>query len=155
MSVARQLGAVKVYQLKITLRDVSPLVWRRLLVRSDTSIAQLHDTVQIVMGWENMHLHQFCIHGKAFGVERECGITFVDNPHRATLADFKLRKGEKFVYEYDMGDFWEHDIRLEQTLSHDERKRYPVCIAGGPRWSAWVRRVLVPARLLAGSERGV
>ena len=43
--------------------------------------------------------------GKAYGVERECGITFVDDPRRVTLADFKLRKGEKFVYEYDMGDF--------------------------------------------------
>jgi hypothetical protein len=83
------------------------------------------------MGWEDMHLHQFRVHGKAYGVERECGITFVDNPHRVTLADFKLRKGEKFVYEYDMGDFWEHDIRLEQILSLDDRTRYPVCIAGG------------------------
>ena len=119
------------YQLKITLRDVSPLVWRRVLIRSDSSIAQLHDTVQIAMGWEDMHLHQFRVHGKAYGVERECGITFSDNPHRVTLADFKLRKGEKFVYEYDMGDFWEHDIRLEQALSLDDRKRYPVCIAGG------------------------
>ena len=87
--------------------------------------------MQIAMGWEDLHLHQFRVHGKAYGVEGECGITFVDSPHRVTLADFKLRKGEKFVYEYDMGDFWEHDIRLEQTLPLDERKRYPVCIAGG------------------------
>jgi hypothetical protein len=131
MSVATQPGAVKVYQLRITLREVSPLVWRRVLVRSDTSIAQLHDTLQIAMGWEDAHLHQFRIHGKAYGVYRECGITFADNPHRVTLADFRLRKGEKFVYEYDMGDLWQHDVRLEQTVPFDERASYPVCSAGG------------------------
>ena len=45
----------KVYQLKVVLRQCSPLIWRRLLVTSDTTIAQLHTILQIAMGWEDVH----------------------------------------------------------------------------------------------------
>jgi hypothetical protein len=106
------------------------MVWRRLLVASDTTVAQLHAVVQTAMGWEDLHLHQFRIHGKAYGVYRDGGISFADDPHQVRLADFKLRKGERFVYDYDMGDFWQHDIRLEQTFPLDPKKRYPVCTDG-------------------------
>jgi hypothetical protein len=130
MIAAREPAAVTVYQLRITLRDVSPLVWRRLLVRSDTTIAQLRDIVQIAMGWEDVHLHQFRIHGKAYGVYRGGGFTFVDNPRQVQLAAFRLRAGERFLYEYDFGDLWRHDIRLEQVLPVDEHRSYPSCIGG-------------------------
>src|SRR5436305_1624808 len=103
--------AIQVYQLKVVLRDCSPLIWRRLLVTSDTSIAQLHAILQVTMGWEDLHLHRFRIHGKEYGIYREGGIWFDDNPQQIILADFKLRPGERFVYEYDMGDFWQHDLR--------------------------------------------
>ena len=119
-----------VYQLKIVLRDCSPLIWRRLLVPSDTTIAQLHTIVQTAMGWEDVHLHRFRVHGQAYGSYRDGGIWFDDNPCQVTLAAFKLRPGERFLYEYDMGDFWQHDLRLAQVLPPDPRKTYPVCIAG-------------------------
>ncbi len=50
---------VFVYQLRLWLREISPAIWRRLLVRSDSAIADLHYTIQIVMGWTDFHLHQF------------------------------------------------------------------------------------------------
>lgn len=121
---------LQVYQLKVVLRDCSPLIWRRLLVTRFLSVAQLHAILQITMGWEDLHLHRFRIHGKEYGLYREGGIWFDDNLHQAILADFKLRPGERSVYEYDMGDFWQHDIRLEQVLPLDPRKTYPVCVAG-------------------------
>lgn len=121
---------VKVYQLKIVLRDISPLIWRRVLVTSDTTIAGLHAIVQIVMGWEDLHLHQFRIHGKAYGVYRGGGCTFADNPQLVRLRDFRLRRGERFLYEYDFGDYWQHDIRLEQVLPLETHVHYPVCIGG-------------------------
>lgn len=123
-------AGITVYQLRVTLRDVSPLVWRRLLVRGDTTIAQLHDVLQIAMGWEDLHLQQFLIHGKSYGVYHDGGITFADDPSQVCLADFRLRKGERFLYEYDFGDWWQHDIRLEQVRPLDERQDYPVCTAG-------------------------
>lgn len=61
---------------------------------------------------------------------REGGISFADDPYQVRLRDFKLLKSERFLYEYDMGDWWQHDIRLEQTLPLDPKKRYPVCTKG-------------------------
>jgi hypothetical protein len=54
-----------VYQFKVVLRGISPMIWRRLLLRSDHSIADLHYTIQIAMGWSDSHLHRFHIHGTA------------------------------------------------------------------------------------------
>lgn len=130
MSVTTTHASVTIYQLKISLRHITPMVWRRLLVTSDATIAQLHDVLQIAMGWEDLHLHQFRIHGKTYGIYRAGGISFADDPHQVILADFKLRKPERFVYEYDMGDCWQHDLRLEQVLPLDPRKHYPVCTGG-------------------------
>ena len=72
--------AVQVYQLRIWIRQISPQIWRRLLVRSDSTIAQLHDTLQIVFGWMDEHLHQFLIRGKPYGIGRSGGTSFDDNP---------------------------------------------------------------------------
>ena len=121
---------VVVYQLNIVLREVEPTVWRRVLIRSDTSIALLHQVVQVAMGWEDAHLHKFRIHGRDYGTSYEGGIMFSTNPQEVLLDGFKLRAGERFQYEYDFGDFWEHDVRLERVLSLDPKKRYPVCVAG-------------------------
>lgn len=130
MSTAKQPAVVAVYQLRVTLRDISPLIWRRLLVTSATTIAHLHAIVQTAMGWEDLHLHQFRIHGKAYGVYRDGGISFADDARTVTLANFRLRKGERFIYDYDMGDFWQHDIWLEGVLPLDPRKRHPICTDG-------------------------
>ena len=70
---------VLVYQLRIWLREISPAIWRRLLVRSDSAIADLHYTIQIAMGWTDFHLHQFIIHGKRYGVSKIGGIWFSDD----------------------------------------------------------------------------
>ena len=130
MSTDPPQAAGLVYQLKVVLRDCSPLIWRRLLVPGETTIAQLHTILQTVMGWEDLHLHRFRIHGKEYGVYHEGGIVFADDPHQVRLAAFKLRRGERFVYEYDLSDFWQHDLYLEQVLPCDPRKHYPVCPAG-------------------------
>ena len=53
-----------VYQLRVVLRGISPLIWRRLLIRGDSSIADLHRTLQVAFGWSGEHLHRFVIHGR-------------------------------------------------------------------------------------------
>src|SRR5947209_5850282 len=63
-------------RLHVVLRGVSPLVWRRLLVASDTSLAELHEVLQHAFGWSDDHLHRFLIHGTAYGVPRLGGISF-------------------------------------------------------------------------------
>jgi len=130
MSTNKKQETVTVYQLKIALREVSPLIWRRLLVTSTTTIAHLHAIMQTAMGWEDLHLHQFRIHGKAYGVYRAGGLLFDDDPSQVHLCDFRLRAGERFLYEYDLGDLWQHDIRLERVWPLAPCKRYPICIDG-------------------------
>lgn len=67
---------VVVYQMHGWLCEISPLIWRRLFVRADSSIADLHYALQIAMGWSDAHLNRFLIHGKAFGVAHPGGLTF-------------------------------------------------------------------------------
>lgn len=119
-----------VYQIKIVLRSISPLIWRRVLVRSDSSIADLHHILQIVMGWTDAHLHCFLIHGTEYGIAYMGGISFTDDSRKVLLANFQFRPRERFLYEYDFGDGWQHDIRIEQILPFDRKRTYPMCIAG-------------------------
>ena len=130
MRTDQQQATTTVYQLKVALREISPMIWRRLLVASDTSVAYLHAILQTAMGWEDVHLHRFRIHGKDYGIYRSGGLLFDDDPDQVILSDFRLRASERFVYEYDMGDFWQHDIRLERIMPLDPKQTYPVCIDG-------------------------
>ena len=117
-----------VYQLRVVLRAVSPLIWRRVLVRSDTTIADLHTTLQTALGWTDEHLNRFVIHGREYGVWHDGGIGFRDRHVR--LANLGLRARQRFLYEYDFTDGWQFDVRLEQILPLEPGRHYPVCIAG-------------------------
>ncbi len=97
----------------MVLRGVSPLIWRRLLVRSDSSIADLHTTLQLALGWSDEHLNRFVVHGREYGVAHPGGLWFRDDPHEVRLVDLGLRVGERFLYEYDFMDRWCHDVRVE------------------------------------------
>jgi hypothetical protein len=121
---------VEVYQFRVFLRAISPAIWRRLLLRSDQTIADLHYTLQIAMGWTDSHLNRFVIRGKEYGVSHIGGRDFSDDPHQLKLNDFHFRPLERFLYEYDFRDQWQHEIRLEKTLSFDAEKSYPLCIGG-------------------------
>ena len=125
-----ELKPVPIYQLKVWLQGISPMVWRRLLVRSDSTIAHLHYTIQIAMGWSDVHLNRFHIHGQDFGVYHDGGISFADNPEKVLLSAFGFRTRERFLYEYDFGDAWLHEVRIEKRLPLDPKKTYPVCIDG-------------------------
>lgn len=122
----------EVYQLRVVLRGVSPLIWRRLLVRSDSTIADLHATLQLALGWSDDHLNRFVIHGREYGVAHAGGISFRDDPNEVRLADLGLRVRERFVYDYDFSDGWRHDVRVEAILPVEPGGRYPLC-AGGRR----------------------
>jgi Plasmid pRiA4b ORF-3-like protein len=119
-----------VYQLRLVLRGVSPLIWRRLLVRSDSTIADLHTTFQLALGWSDEHLNRFVIHGREYGVSHDGGIGFGDNPRQVRLAFLGLRVRERFLYEYDFTDGWQHDVRVEQILPLEPGRHSPVCIGG-------------------------
>ena len=78
-----------VYQLRIVLHGISPLIWRRLPVRSNSTIGDLHRTLQVAFGWSDEHLHCFVIHG------REHGAKNLVDPRRVLPADLGLRLHER------------------------------------------------------------
>ncbi len=121
---------VEVYQFRLFLKDISPLIWRRLLMASNSSISDLHYAIQISMGWGDYHLNQFNIWGKEYGVYHDGGISFSDDPKEIYLQDFQFRINEKFLYEYNFYNCWEHEIRLEKILPFDSKKTNPLCIGG-------------------------
>ncbi len=107
-----------VYQLRIRLDRISPLIWRRLLVTDATTIAELHAIIQIAFGWSDSHLHQFIIHGKPYGIAYLGGVSFADNPDQIRLADFHFRTSERFYYEYNFHVPWRHEIITDSITKH-------------------------------------
>jgi hypothetical protein len=122
-----------VYQLKVILRDVRPPVWRRIQVWEDFTLGQLHRALQIAMGWEDCHLHQFKIGQTTYSVpdpDARFGEPGIVNENRKKLKDVVQRVGTQFGYLYDFGDDWQHQLLLEAILLPESRTQYPRCMAG-------------------------
>lgn len=112
-------------QLKIRLLDINPMIWRRMLVPAASTLRELHGIIQVVMGWEGLHLYQFQIRAVGHGSFQ----LSVESPD-ATMESFRFRKNAKFAYVYDMGAGWQHEIRVEDCLEAKEGQRYPICTGG-------------------------
>jgi len=126
-------GGTPLYQLKITLRDCKPPIWRRIVVRADMKLDRLHRVIQTAMGWSDCHLHQFVVGRVFYGVpdrERDDFGTETLNEKQYTVADLAPMPKKKFIYEYDFGDSWEHEILVEKALPPDAAFKHPVCLAG-------------------------
>jgi hypothetical protein len=119
-----------VYQLRVVLAGISPMVWRRLLVPAETSVAGLHEILQTAFGWSDEHLHRFTIHAVDYGLWRPGSAGFSRDARQVRLSEFGLRRGERFTYEYNFTAGWRHDIRVEEVLPRSPRRRYPACTAG-------------------------
>ena len=99
-------------------------------MRCDSTIADLHHILQITLGWDDTHLHRFRIHGREYGIAQPGGIWFLDDPSQVQLEHLSLRLKERFTYEYDLIEEWQHQVRLEQRLPFDPTQTYPCCIGG-------------------------
>jgi hypothetical protein len=117
--------AEAVVQIKIWLLGISPMVWRRVLVPSSCSLRELHGVIQIAMGWEGIHLYQFCLRAARYG-SRELSASSPE----VTLIALQLRTGSRFVYEYDLNIPWRHEVRIEKRMEPEHGKAYPLCIGG-------------------------
>jgi len=121
-----------IYQIKISLKDFTPKIWRRVLISANTELCELHDIIQLTMGWENAHLHHF-LKDKVYYLEEldsdfnsENDVAYGD----MTVADLLTAEKDKMEYEYDFGDSWKHEVLLEKILEADPAMEYPVCIGG-------------------------
>lgn len=93
---------VTAFQLKITLEDVRPLIWRRVLVPPDLTFAELHEVIQAAMGWRRLHLFQFAM------LHHEISASALISSHFQGERDY-------LSYVYDLGDDWVHSVELEKT----------------------------------------
>lgn len=119
----------QIYQLRISLRDVTPEVWRRVLVPGGYTLDRVHRTIQYAMGWQGVHLHSFEIGGEQYGEPDPVGELAVRDELDLRL-DAVAGKGDLFRYTYDFGDWWEHELTVEDVFGADPDERYPACVAG-------------------------
>jgi len=119
-----------IYQLKITLREIRPPIWRRIQVPGTITFHELHLIIQRAMGWWNEHLHQYIINN-VYYLEPDPDTSTEDiDERKAVLAQVVRREKAKFLYEYDFGDDWLHDILVEKLMNPEPGKQYPICCAG-------------------------
>jgi hypothetical protein len=130
MAASSKSSAGSIYQIKVTLKGSKPPIWRRFQVGSNITLYKLHNILQYVMGWEGYHLYMFRIGGKEFGeLDPEYGAE-VESAQKTRLDRLVLGEKTKFIYEYDFGDSWEHEILIERILPPQVGARYPVCLDG-------------------------
>ena len=117
-----------IVQIKVKLLGVTkPPVWRRVQLRADTRLDQLHEILQAALGWENYHMHVFSFGEERFGVpDPELGF---NDERQVTLGEL-TDLGARFRYTYDFGDDWEHEILVENLLDPDPDTHYPILVTG-------------------------
>lgn len=114
------------YVIKIRLLDTKPQIWRRFFVPGGITLDRLHDVIQIVMGWQECHLHEFRIAGRKY-TER----TDESRDDELEEAGFKLcdlvqTERGRFIYTYDFGDGWNHELLVEEI--REVPKGHRACI---------------------------
>jgi hypothetical protein len=117
-------------QLKVLLRYVHPAVWRRVTLSDALSIADLHQVIQLLMGWGGDHLHRFCIQGHDYGIAYAGGLDFDEDAAAVPLSRFQFRPMERFLYEYDFTAGWQIEIRVEKLTQPGPCPKPPFCTAG-------------------------
>ena len=117
-----------IYQIKVTLNGSKPPIWRRVQVQGDITLAKLHSILQVVMGWQDYHLHAFRVGGMEYGQPDPDLLMRSDKSEKLN----QLISGEKFrfSYQYDFGDSWEHVLQVEKILPPEPGAHYPRVLAG-------------------------
>lgn len=128
------------YQLRIALKWTKPQVWRRFLVNPSMTLADLHDVVQVVMGWEDAHLHVFVKGKHRFSVPSPwdddwtpAGMPRDLDARTYRIGQLLTREKDWIDYTYDFGDNWKHRITLQKILPRTPGQSLPLCISGKRR----------------------
>ena len=120
---------MKAYQLKITIRNSHPPIWRRVIVPAGMTFSQLIHIFHIAMGWQGYHLSMFEF--------KDMGIVIEEHPQDMDWSDYEVLDAEaelidplfdearRFTYVYDFGDDWRHDVTIEDILT-DYSFDYPM-----------------------------
>jgi hypothetical protein len=124
----RLLKDYPLYQLRVDLKGSQPPIWRRVQVKSETTLLNLHKVLQIAMGWHNYHLHEFRIGKLSFG-EPSPELDFIDE-RTIKLTQIAPDRRLTFEYIYDFGDGWQHKVTVEKGAEEQAGVQYPICVGG-------------------------
>src|SRR6185503_19876997 len=102
------------YQLRITLQGLDPPIWRRVVVPSEITLIDLHHVIQLVMGWEDCHLHDFMIKRQRYALPGSDVFDEAVDESETRMRDV-VGPRTKLIYQYDFGDSWKHDILVEKV----------------------------------------
>lgn len=126
------------FTVRIDLDHAKPPIWRRLRLSSDLRLNQLHDILQVAMGWTDSHLHHFMMGPGVLDREIAPFLTpfdLEDGDDGTLEADVRLdqvlaKPKDRLYYEYDFGDGWDHTIRLEKVEPWTDGDPLAICTAG-------------------------
>lgn len=120
-----------VFQIKITLEGIEPPIWRRIQTKGCT-LDNLHQLIQIAMGWEFEHLYRFNIGGVQYADLDMIDDEETEDACNTTLSEVLpvRNRRPRFSYEYDFGDEWIHQLIVEERIPPEEGMMYPICLAG-------------------------
>jgi len=134
LEVPKPVKTDLLFQFKITLLDIEPAIWRRIQV-PDCTLTDLHEYIQAAFGWENYHLHQFELDGLRYSQPAPDGDEFdmsFEDETDILLSKLlpKASRKAQWIYEYDFGDCWRHEVLFEGFPLIDPKAKAPVCLEG-------------------------
>lgn len=121
-----------IYRVHVSLQRIEPSIWRRIELSSQTTLKQLHRILQITMGWENYHLHEYIVDGRRYGTPDPAydGTGEIIRETGVSLATVLPQPGAEILYVYDFGDYWQHDLQLEAVFLAESGIKYPRVLDG-------------------------
>ncbi len=117
------------YEIDVRLREIEPPIWRTIELSGTSSLEEVHLAIQAAMGWTNSHLHQFIIRKTHYGADVDDSGELELEDERAYKLEAVAKVRDVFLYEYDFGDGWEHEITVKSVTKHTKAPK-PRCIGG-------------------------
>lgn len=124
------LPAKNMIQLKIALKFMRPPIWRRVVLPDNYTLGNLHEVIQIVMGWHDCHMHRFEMNGVNYTSAQSAEQMGWGDESTLFLSELLKKPKQKFWYEYDFGDSWIHEITVEKLVPAESAHPTAVCVTG-------------------------
>lgn len=123
------------YILRVSIKGIKPQIWRKLSVPDDYTLGDLHYILQAVFDWDDDHLHSFTVNSTEYrSTKYEMGMDLIYNDtadeDSVCLYDLDLQPKQKFIYVYDFGDSWKHEITVSQIIPISAENAQPRCLGG-------------------------
>lgn len=120
----------KTLEFSIVLNETNPPVWRQLIIPDSFSLYELHHAIQLAFDWRNYHLYNFIVNDKAYGDPSLLEDLDCLSDKLVNISSIFKTTGSTVIYEYDFGDGWIHNIKLEKIAENLAEIKYPICIDG-------------------------